>query len=204
MNYYDKIQFLLETKYKGIQFNKMGGDPDRYDDGTDPYFRNYSSAYYKDSLNPDLKFGRAIGLAGPGYTRTKRVDPGEKYNRELARNTLAHEAWHARFLKKRKDHSLLGKLKDKLGGSEILASAYGGWRGPVPGSPISKRIKGAFRDVRDYGLAGDIYNAGLEKPINRVKNIHYRIKQSFGPNSSLRYRIKNRMRNLIAGKPFGF
>ena len=192
MNYYDRIQFLLEAKYKGLYFFRFGGDPDRYDDGTDPQYTR--EPIYQDSLNPKLKSDRADGFGPPGEVQRRRLDPGEKYNREWGRNVTAHEAMHSRLGKQR------NPLLRKLARSEILSSAYGGWRGPVPGSPISQRIKGAFRDVKQYGVPADIYKTGLEKPINRITSIPYRIKQSFGPNSSIPHRI----RNLIAGKPFGF
>lgn len=76
---------------------------------------------------------------------------GRYYNNnpESRRNTIAHEAWHARFGK------LPGALR-YLGQSEALASLYGGFRSPKPGSPLSKRIKSAMLMAKDYGIPLDL------------------------------------------------
>lgn len=75
----------------------------------------------------------------PTYDRDPTSpDPSKyiKYNREQTRNSIAHEAFHAN--------------NPRLGGSELLAHIYGGYKAPLPGSSIFKRLRGGIAGAKDY------------------------------------------------------
>jgi len=75
----------------------------------------------------------------PLYDRTPNSpydDDYSIYNREGTRNTIAHEAFHAN--------------NPRLGRSELLAHIYGGYKAPIPGSSIFKRLQGGLSGAKDY------------------------------------------------------
>lgn len=78
----------------------------------------------------------------------KSPRPFDKSTRETQRDVIAHEAAHLRLNK------LPGFLSN-LGRSETLASAYGGFRAPIPGSSFMSRVRSAGKRVREYGLPAE-------------------------------------------------
>lgn len=98
------------------------------------------------------------GEAFVGRPQKSRIDPKTgkvvevpytRRTRQNQREVIGHEAAHVRM-------SRLPGILSKLGDSEILASAYGGFRAPVRGSSFMSRIRSAGRRVRDYGLPDDL------------------------------------------------
>lgn len=126
------------------------------DDGPRALFR------LKKSLPPQY---RSV-VVRPSYDRDPASrDPSKytKYNREGTRNTIAHEAFHAN--------------NPRLGRSELLAHIYGGYKAPIPGSSIFKRLQGGLSGARDYWRWVDqgLYSRTINTPQGpkRVKGWKY-------------------------------
>lgn len=89
----------------------------------------------KKSLPPEF---RSV-VVRPRYDRPPNspyIDDYSIYNREGTRHTIAHEAFHAN--------------NPRLGQSELLAHIYGGYKAPLPGSSIFKRLQGGLSGAKEY------------------------------------------------------
>jgi len=116
---------------KNITMDMMGFNP-----------RGTNKAFIRREADPEID---TLGLS----KKDRRLQKLPFNSPEKRRETIAHEAWHARFGR------LPGALR-YLGQSETLASLYGGFRGPKPGSSLTRRIKTALGTARTYGLPSDI------------------------------------------------
>lgn len=85
------------------------------------------------------------------------IDDYSIYNREGTRNTIAHEAFHAN--------------NPRLGRSELLAHIYGGYKAPIPGSSIFRRLQGGLSGAKQYWRKVDqgLYPRTIITPQGRKK-----------------------------------
>ena len=116
---------------------------------------------YSDKGKPRLYGLATLGPRGEafiGRPQKSKIDPKtekvvevpySRRTRQNQREAIGHEAAHVRL-------SRLPGILSKLGSSETLASAYGGFRAPVRGSSFMSRLRSAGRRVRDYGLPEDL------------------------------------------------
>lgn len=96
------------------------------------------------------------------FFNNPRVEvPYDQKAREAQRETIGHEAAHVRL-------SRLPGILNRLGRSETIASAYGGFRAPVRGSSILSRIGSGAKRAITYGIPKDISSG-----IQRIKDLRH-------------------------------
>ena len=133
----------------------------QFNDAADARMLGYSLISRPEFTSPRILFTSKKSLppqprsvvVRPLYDRPPNspyIDDYSVYNREGTRNTIAHEAFHAN--------------NPRLGRSELLAHIYGGYRAPLPGSSIFKRLRGGLSGAKEYWRKVDA--GGYARTIN--------------------------------------